>query len=55
MCGASFLYGWGALDMVRLAAASAAHWVVGWAYLFVSPLGLPRHAKAAAANENPFA
>ena len=60
MCGAILLYGWGALDLVRLAAAGAAHLVIGWVYLIVSPLCLPRRAAvaaaaAAAAKENPFA
>ena len=55
MCGAILLYGWGAFDLVRLAAAGAAHVVVGWVYLFVSPLRLPRYEKATASEENPFA
>ena len=54
MCAAIFLYGWGALDLVRLAVAAAVHWVMGWVYLFASPFCLPRH-PAAAAKANPFA
>ena len=54
MCGFLVLYGWGVLDIVRLAAAGAMHLLVGWVYLFVSPLGLPRH-PAAVAKGNPFA
>ena len=48
------LYGWGALDLVRLAISAIVHLVMGWVYLFVSPLCLPRR-QAAAAKENPFA
>jgi hypothetical protein len=47
------LYGWGALDLVRLAVAAAVHLVMGWIYLFVSPLCLPRH-PAVTAVANPF-
>jgi len=54
-CGAILLYGLGTLDLVRLAAAGAAHWVIGWVYLFVSPLCLPRRAEKTAARVNPFA
>ena len=43
MCAAVCLYGWGALDLVRLAVAGAVHLVMGWVYLFISPLCLPRH------------
>ena len=48
------LYGCGALDLVRLAAAGALHLVMGWVYLVISPLCLPRH-PAVTAKENPFA
>ena len=54
LCAAILLYGWGVLDAVRLAVTAAAHLVIGWIYLFLSPLCLPRH-PAAAAKENPFA
>ena len=53
LCAAILLYGWGALDLVRLAVAGAAHLVIGWVYLFVSPLSLPRH-PAVAGKRNPF-
>jgi hypothetical protein len=53
MCAAIFMYGWGALDLVRLAVAGAVHLVAGWIYLAVSPLCLTRH-EAAATNLNPF-
>ncbi len=53
MCAAILTYGWGALDLVRLTAAGAVHLVMGWVYLVVSPLRLPRHPEANA-NINPF-
>jgi hypothetical protein len=48
------LYGWGVLDLVRLAVGGAAHLVLGWAYLLLGIRSLPRH-PAAAALANPFA
>ena len=53
MCAVIVLYGWGALDLVRLAIAGAAHLLLGWVYLLVSPLCLPR-LPSAAAKDNPF-
>ena len=53
LCGAIFPYGWGALDIVRLAVVAAVHLVMGWVYLFASPLRLPRQ-PVATAKENPF-
>ena len=54
MCAAIVMYGWSALDLVRLALAGAMHLVVGWIYLVASPLCLPRH-QATTAQANPFA
>src|ERR1035438_8910206 len=54
MCAVIFLYGCGGLDLVRLTVAGALHLVMGWVYLIISPLRLPRH-PAAAATVNPFA
>lgn len=54
MCVAVFLYGWGGLDPVRLAMAAAVHVVMGWVYLFTSPLCRSGHPAVAAAKENPF-
>jgi hypothetical protein len=54
LCGTIFLYGWGALDVVRLAVAAAVHLIMGWVYLFVSLLRLPRQ-PVATAEGNPFA
>ncbi len=53
LSAAIVLYGWGVLDLVRLAAAVVVHLLMGWIYLIVSPLRLPR--RPAAAKENPFA
>ncbi len=53
MCAAILLYGWGALDIVRLTVAAALHLVMGWVYMCVSPLRLPRRVMATA-KENPF-
>lgn len=47
------LYGFGALDLVRLAAAAGVHWVIGWIYLFASPFWVPRH-PATVVKANPF-
>ena len=54
MCAAVCLYGWGALDLLRMAVTGAVHLVIGWVYLFISPLRLPRHPDQAL-KENPFA
>jgi hypothetical protein len=54
LSAAIVLYGLGALDLVLLAIAAAAHLVIGWIYVIVSPLCLPR-CPATAAKENPFA
>lgn len=54
MCAALCLYGWGALDLLRLAVVEAVHLVVGWIYLVVSPLCLPRQSPPAVKG-NPFA
>ena len=54
LTAAIVLYGSGAFDLVRLAVAGAAHLVVGWAYLIVSPLRCPSHPAAGAIKKNPF-
>jgi hypothetical protein len=55
LSGAVVLYGWSLVDVVRLGFVAVFHLVVGWVYLFVSTIWLPR-AKAAAAlpKGNPF-
>jgi hypothetical protein len=54
LTGALYLYGSGGLDLVRLAAAVAVHLVVGWIYLVIVPLRLPRKARISS-DQNPFA
>jgi hypothetical protein len=48
------LYSSGALDLVRLAAAVAVHLMIGWVYLVIVPLRLPRNARISS-DQNPFA
>jgi hypothetical protein len=48
-------YGWGALDLVQLAAAGGAHLIIGWIYLFGSALFAPKLASTTADKGNPFA
>ena len=55
MSGAIVLYGWGALDLVRLIAVCGVHLLAGWIYLLGSPFCLPRREAAKGAQENPFA
>jgi hypothetical protein len=48
-------YGAGALDLVRLAFAVAAHFVLSWIYLALAIFCLPRHPDVPATKNNPFA
>ena len=52
---AIILYGLGGLDLVQLAAAFAAHFVIGWIYLFAGPLFAPKLEAVEPAKKNPFA
>lgn len=45
--------GW--IDLIQLGAVGALHLVIGWIYLFISPLFLPRHPDVAQTRGNPFA
>jgi hypothetical protein len=60
MPGALFLivvmvtYGLGAMDLVELLAAVAAHFVIDWVYLVASSLALRRDPNLAPAKANPF-
>ncbi len=54
LCAALVSYGFGAIDLVRLAAAFALHFVVGWVYTATAVYCLPRHPQAAAWRKNPF-
>lgn len=48
-------YGLNWIDPVQLAAITGLHMVVGWVYLFISPLFLPRHPAVVKMKSNPFA
>jgi hypothetical protein len=48
-------YGTGLLDLVKLAVCTGLHLVVGWAYVAISPLFLPREPAASPRHKNPFA
>jgi hypothetical protein len=47
-----WLYGVGAFDLVKLCFAFGMHLIIGWIYLFVSPLFL--HRAVPASGKNPF-
>lgn len=48
-------YDFGVLDLVGLGFVAGGHFVLGWIYLFVSLLFLPKNPTAAATRKNPFA
>jgi len=48
------LYDFGVLDLVGLGFVAGGHFVLGWIYLFVSPLFLPKNPTAASTRKNPF-
>jgi CHASE2 domain-containing sensor protein len=52
---AIIFYGWRWLDPVQLTAAFAAHFVIGFIYIFVAPLFTPKLETELAAKKNPFA
>jgi hypothetical protein len=54
MAAGIVLYGLGLIDLVQLLILWALHLILGWVYLFVSPLRLPRTSDAAPAPRNPF-
>lgn len=54
LSAAIFVYGMGFLDLVKLGVAVAAHWIIGWLYIFLSIRKLPLLPEAAAAKGNPF-
>ena len=53
MAAGVLLYDFGLLDLVQLGFIFAAHFVLGWIYLFLSQLFLPR-ISGSAAERNPF-
>jgi hypothetical protein len=55
MIAAILFYGFGVLDLVKLAAAVGAHIVVGWVYLVCGIWASPKGVSSAATAENPFA
>lgn len=55
MIAAIVLYGLHAIDLVRFAAVSGAHLVVGWVYLFLSLIWLPKLPQTTDPRKNPFA
>lgn len=54
LIAAIFLYGLGFLDLIRLGVALAAHFLVGWVYIWLSVHKLALHPEAAVAKGNPF-
>jgi hypothetical protein len=55
LAGAIFLYNWNLIDLVRLGFVTVFHLVVGWVFLAVSVLCLPRAKQTTPAQGNPFA
>ena len=51
---ALFLYGWGMIDLVGFLTLTAVHLVVGWIYVGLSPLFLPKLGPGVGARGNPF-
>jgi hypothetical protein len=54
MIAAILFYGLGVLDLVRLAAASGAHIVIGWIYVIGGVWASPKLIPGARVSENPF-
>ena len=54
MAAGIVLYGLGLIDLVQFLILWALHFILGWVYLFVSPLRLPRASDAAPVRRNPF-
>jgi hypothetical protein len=48
------LYGLGVIDLIRFLLLWVLHFFVGWVYLFLGPLSLPRASDAAPVKANPF-
>ena len=47
-------YGLSAMALTQLAVIACLHVVIGWIYLFISPMFLPRHPEATVTTGNPF-
>jgi len=54
MAAGILCYDFGVVDLVGLGFILAGHFVLGWIYLFVGPLFLPRSVAAKANGKNPF-
>jgi hypothetical protein len=52
---AIFSYGLNLMDLIRLGGLAGLHFLIGWVYLFISPLFLPRLPAVAIVKANPFA
>jgi hypothetical protein len=50
-----FTYGIGLLDLLRLGVLCGLHFVIGWVYLVISPLFLPKRIAGVGVKGNPFA
>ena len=55
LSGAILLYDVGLLDLLQMAFVFGGHLALGWIYVGISPLFLPRHSTAVVAGKNPFA
>ena len=55
MAAGILLYDFGVADVVGLGFILAGHFVLGWIYLFIGPLFLPRNVVAQTDGKNPFA
>src|SRR5262249_54571902 len=53
MIGAIFAYGLGVLNLLEGIGVFVGHFVLGWTYLILSPLSLPRSASLPSSTENP--
>jgi hypothetical protein len=54
MAAGILCYDFGVVDLVGLGFILAGHFVLGWIYLFIGPLFLPRSVAAKATGKNPF-
>jgi len=54
LTAAIFFYGLNLFDLIRLGFSTVLHFVIGWVYLFISPLFLPRRLAGMTGKANPF-
>lgn len=55
MAAGILLYDFGVVDLVGLSFVTGGHVLLGWIYLFVSPLFLPKNPASSTGRKNPFA